>query len=178
MDCKKNNSRKNSFCRRVGFGKAVCGGHSWSLGEPTICASIWFLRPPSSSSYLNNSIFMLEFKSKTQTLEKKIWQWTVYCLNVMIFCNVCIKLILNCTLFAEKGCDESSVNAISFGHAEKKLHGAVFVFRWELSIKETSLSSQIFHWKYFWVWLRRQSKKRTLLGVKRAEFLRAPFPWS
>jgi len=55
--------------KRVGFGKAVCGGQSWSLGEPTICA--------------------------------------------------------------KKGCDESSVNAISFGHAEKKLHGAVFVFRCE-----------------------------------------------
>jgi len=55
--------------KRIGFGKAVCGGQSWSLGEPTICA--------------------------------------------------------------KKGCDESSVNAISFGHAEKKLHGAVFVFRCE-----------------------------------------------
>ena len=70
-NCKKNNSRKNSFCRRVGFGKAVCGGQSWSLGEPTICASISFLKPPSSSSSLNISIFMLEFKSKTQTFEKK-----------------------------------------------------------------------------------------------------------
>ena len=136
-NCKKNNSRKNSFCRRVGFGKAVCGGQSWSLGEPTICASISFLRLTSSSS-LNISIFMLEFRSKTQTLENKILVVNGVMLDFFKFCIACIKLILNCTLFAEKGCDESSVNAISFGHAEKKLHGAVFVFRWEPSFKETS----------------------------------------
>ena len=119
---------------------------------------------------------MLEFKSKTQTLENKIIAVNSVLLESYDFCNVRIKLILNCTLFAEKGCDESSVNAISFGHAEKKLHGAVFVFRWELSfIKETSISSQISHWKYLWGLLRRQSKKRTLLGAKSVELLRAPF---
>ena len=28
------------FCRKVGPGKVVCGGKSWGLGEPTVCASI------------------------------------------------------------------------------------------------------------------------------------------
>ena len=32
-------------------------------------------------------------------------------------------------LFAEKGCDETSVNAIPFGHVERKADGAVFTFR-------------------------------------------------
>ena len=31
---------KYIFCRKVGPGKVVCGGKSWGLGEPTVCASI------------------------------------------------------------------------------------------------------------------------------------------
>jgi len=55
--------------KRIGPGKVVCGGKSWGLGEPTVCA--------------------------------------------------------------RKGCDESSVNAIPFGQAERKADGAVFSFRCE-----------------------------------------------
>ena len=34
------NVLKSFFCRKVGPGKVVCGGKSWGLGEPTVCASI------------------------------------------------------------------------------------------------------------------------------------------
>merc|ERR1719209_227220 len=55
--------------KKVGPGKVVCGGKSWGLGEPTVCA--------------------------------------------------------------KKGCDETSVNAIPFGRAERKADGAVFGFQCE-----------------------------------------------
>jgi len=59
----------NPGFKRVGPGKVVCGGKSWGLGEPTVCA--------------------------------------------------------------KQGCDETSVNAIPFGHVERKADGAVFSFRCE-----------------------------------------------
>jgi len=59
----------NPGFKKVGPGKIVCGGKSWGLGEPTVCA--------------------------------------------------------------KQGCDETSVNAIPFGHAERKADGAVFSFRCE-----------------------------------------------
>jgi len=59
----------NPGFKKVGPGKVVCGGKSWGLGEPTVCA--------------------------------------------------------------KQGCDETSVNAIPFGHAERKADGAVFSFRCE-----------------------------------------------
>ena len=65
---------KYLFCRRVGPGKVVCGGKSWGLGEPTVCASIW------SSSHLHlksNAIqlwrFSLTCRFQRRAVTKPWW---------------------------------------------------------------------------------------------------------
>ena len=54
--------------------------------------------------------------------------------------------------FSEKGCDETLVNAIPFGHAERKADGAVFSFRWLISSMIFNYSTSVpflISWKWF-----------------------------